>query len=335
MQGYASLGNGTTGGADLGSGIYEQTVSTGAELRDALQAEEFADRPLTIYVDGEITWENSNKDGIDIRRNNVSILGRANAAFIGVGLEIRHGASNIIIRNLTMSQVPQSHGAGDIISLDGRDGPIRNIWIDHNELFNSLTPAIPDDCTSDCNNKDYHDELVSGRGDVGHITISYNYLHDSWKTSLWGSSDSAEEDTERTVTFSHNYWENVNSRLPLFRYGEGHVFNNYYHQVAGSGINARMRAEMRIDGNVFESVKDPIVSMDSPELGYWNVEHNLFSDITGGGSCNASTPPCRSAHGISTGSFMPPYDYALMDPQFVKVHLNANVGAGQISHCFD
>lgn len=51
-------------------------------------------------------------------------------------------------------------------------------------------------------------------------------MHDSWKTMLSGSSDGDEYD--RKVTYHHNYFENCNSRLPLFRFGHGHVFNNYY-----------------------------------------------------------------------------------------------------------
>ena len=222
-----------------------------------LNDSEYEALPLTIYVDGLITWENSN-GGISIRRNDVTIIGRTESAgFEGVGLELSHGASNIIIRNLEMRYVPQTNGSGDLISMDGRDGAVTNVWIDHNELYNSLEAPEEAGCGLDENcNKDYYDELVSGRGAVQNVTISYNYMHDSWKTSLWGSSDDPEEDAGRTITFHHNYWHNVNSRLPLFRYGEGHVFNNYYHNVTGSGINSRMGAEMRIDGNVFENVKD-------------------------------------------------------------------------------
>lgn len=38
--------------------------------------------------------------------------------------------------------------------------------------------------------QDFYDELVSGKGNIDNITLSYNFLHDSLKTSLWGSSDS-------------------------------------------------------------------------------------------------------------------------------------------------
>lgn len=337
VQGFASMDSGTTGGADVGEGNYVVGVSTGNELRDVVYGSASApyqDKPLTVYIDDLITWENSGSSDIRIERSDVSIIGRGeNAGFEGVGIEVKakaSGTGNIIIRNLAMRLVPQSHGSGDIISLDGRNGPIRNVWIDHNELYNSL---VAPGCTTETCHKDYHDELVSGRGNVGNVTISYNYLHDSWKTSLWGSSDS--DEANRTVTFHHNYWADVNSRLPLYRYGELHVFNNYYVDVTGSGINVRQYAEARIDGNVFERVHNPIVSQFSEELGYWDVEDNIFISVTSGNNCNGSTPPCEGKHNESTGQYVPPYDYdqVLMPASEVKAYVMENAGTSQIQEC--
>lgn len=335
VQGFASLNGGTTGGADLGAGNHVVTATTGSEIRSALTNGSYANLPLTIYVDGLITWENSNSQEIRITRNNVSIIGRNNAEFVGVGIELRNGASNIIIRNLKMREYPQSRGTGDLISLDGRNGPIRNIWIDHNELHNSRTAPPDATCPSPgCDlNRDYYDELVSGRGDVGNITISYNYLHSSWKTSLWGSSDT--DNSQRTVTFHHNHWEDVGSRLPLFRFGEAHIFNNYYHDASESGINSRMGAVMRIDGNYFEQVRNPIVSIDSAELGFWTVEDNFFQEITqSNSSCNGSTPPCYGKHQESTiEGHTPPYSYSLMPVEEVKEYVIESAGVNKIEAC--
>lgn len=341
VEGFAAMDPGTTGGADVGDGNYTLGVSTGNELRAAVYSSDspYQDKPLTVYVDDLITWENSGEADIRIERSNVSIIGRGeNAGFEGVGIEVKApaaGAGNIIVRNLKMRYVPQSHGSGDIVSLDGRSGPVRNIWIDHNELYNSLEAPESAGCTTEECNKDYHDELVSGRGDVGLVTISYNHLHDSWKTSLWGSSD--DDEANRTVTFHHNVWQNVNSRLPLYRYGELHVFNNYYSDVESSGINVRQTAEARIEGNVFENVARPIVSLYSEELGYWDVEDNIFTNVSASGSCSGSTPPCEGAHEESTGQYVPPYDYEhiLMPAEAVKEYVIQNAGAGTIDGCLN
>ncbi len=336
-QGFATQGEGISGGADVGAGNYEIGVSTGVQIQNALASSEYSDRPLTIYVDDLITWDNSNNSPIPIHRDDVTLVGRsANAGMEGVGIELGNGASNVIIRNLEMRLVPQAHGAGDLISMDGRDGDVSNIWIDHNEMYNSRTAPEEAGCGADVDcNKNYYDELVSGRGAVKNVTISYNYMHDSWKTSLWGSSDSASEDAGRTITFHHNYWHNVESRLPLFRYGNAHIFNNYYHNVDSSAINSRMGAIIRVDGNVFENVQNPIVSLYSEEVGFWDVEDNIFENVSGGNSCPSNGSECTGKYNESTASYIPPYTYDILPASEVKEYVMTNVGPDPIAECLD
>ncbi|HSC66168.1 MAG TPA: pectinesterase family protein, partial [Cellvibrio sp.] len=329
VQGFAARNGGVTGGADLGAGNNVVTVTTGAELNAAVSATNptYNTKPLVVYVGGHITWENSNSAELRIRRSNVSIIGLPDSGEIsGVGFHVSHGASNIIFRNLKMHEVPQTHGSSDHIHLDGQDGAVSNIWIDHNEFYNDLTV-----------DKDFYDELVSGRSAVHNVTISYNYLHDSQKTSLWGSSDTvAEEDVGRTISFHHNYWKNVVSRLPLFRFGEGHIWNNYYQNVTGSGINSRMGAKLRIDNNVFEGVKNPILSVDSANIGYWNATGNSFSGVTWGDTpvANCTAAPCYAGTSDSaTTDYQPPYSYNAMPTVDVKTHVTTYAGRNKITSC--
>ncbi|MGD8177253.1 pectate lyase family protein [Marinimicrobium sp. ARAG 43.8] len=335
-QGFATLGDGTTGGADLGSGNHEVGATTGAEIVALLASDEYADQPLTIYIDDLITWENSDNSSVKITRNNVSLIGRSeNAGFEGVGIELREGASNVIIRNLELRLVPQSHSPGDLISLDGRNGAISNVWIDHNEMYNSRTAPDSANCSDEDCHKDYYDELVSGRSEVHNVTISYNYMHDSWKTSLWGSSDDAAEDVGRNITFNHNLWENTNSRLPLFRYGEAHLFNNYFVDVDGSAINMRMGAEARVDGNVFENVSHPITSQFSSERGYWDVEDNIFNNVSAEGDCPTTGGECKGAHEESTTAYTPGYTYDRLPASEVKDYVTTYAGLGVLDDCLD
>ena len=308
MRGFASLGGGTTGGA--GGDVV--TVSSGTELEAALDNK--GSNPLTIYVDGTITPGNSSVSKFDIKdMNDVSIIGVGNnALFDGIGIKIWR-ANNVIVRNVTMRYV--RIGDKDHITIDG---PSSNIWIDHNTFYNSLDVG-----------KDYYDELVSGKNDIDNITVSYNILRDSWKTSLWGSSDG--DDSHRRVTFWGNHWENANSRLPLFRFGEGHVINNYYDGILSTGINSRMGATIRIEGNVFENSQNPIVSFYSDEIGYWDVQDNIFSNITweeGSGDDIIAGPNVQS-----TVSYTPPYSYSALPASDAKGHVLANAGAGVISNC--
>lgn len=306
IQGFATLDGGTTGGA----GGDEVTVTNAAELAQALANKGSA--PLTIYVDGTISPADAPDTKFNIKdMSDVSIIGVDDRAlFDGIGLKIWR-ADNIIIRNLTMRYV--NIGDKDHISLEG---PATNIWIDHNTFYNSLDSE-----------KDFYDELVSGKKSVDKVSISYNILRDSWKTSLWGSSDT--DNFNRRITFYGNHWFNVNSRLPLFRFGEGHIFNNYYQNVNSTGINSRMGATIRIEGNVFDNVINPIVSFYSSEVGYWDVEDNLFTDVTWSEGDGITAGPNVE----STVSYAPAYDYDRLSAEDTKAHVLGNAGAGVIGDC--
>lgn len=311
VQGFASLGGGTTGGAG-GNSI---TVSNGTQLVAALATKKNNPSPLRIYVNGTITEGNSGgAKQFDIKdMENVSILGVGNnGVFDGIGLNIVR-ANNVIVRNVKIRY--NRIGQKDGISIDGTS---RNVWIDHNEIHNSLDV-----------HKDYYDELVSGKGNIDNITISYNYLHSSWKTSLWGSSDS--NNFDRRVTFHHNYFENVNSRLPLFRFGQAHIYNNYYKNVLDTGINSRMGARIRIDNNYFENVKNPIVSFYSNQIGYWHTAGNVFQSVTW-----QEYPSDGIIAGPNVGStvnYNPPYNYSLMSANDARAHVLVNAGVGKVSNC--
>lgn len=300
MTGFATLNGGTTGGEDSNAVVV--TVSTGTALQNAIKNKD-PNRPLKVYVNGTITPANSQGlSKIDIKDvDNISVYGSGNNGELnGIGIKIWR-ANNIIIRNLKIHHV--NIGDKDAISIEG---PSKNIWIDHNELYNTLNA-----------DKDYYDGLFDIKGDSSYITFSWNYIHDSWKTSLIGSSDS--DNYDRKITYHHNYWKNVYSRGPLFRFGQGHLFNNYYDNIIDTGINSRMGAQLRIEHNHFERSKDPIVSMYSNEIGYWHVVNNKFTNSTG----NMPT--------TSTTTYHPPYNYTLTPVDDVKTIVTQNAGVGKIN----
>lgn len=70
--------------------------------------------------------------------------------------------------------------------------------------------------------------------------------------------------------------------MPLFRFGQGHAVNNFYENITSTAINSRMGARIRIKGNHFEYVNNPIVSFYSQGYsfysdtqGYWETDHPL------------------------------------------------------------
>jgi pectate lyase len=94
-----------------------------------------------------------------------------------------------------------------------------HIWIDHNELWSDRAHDI-----------DYYDGLIDITHATDFVTVSWNILHDRWKTSLIGhDDDNAAEDTGHlTVTYHHNYWYNLDARGPSIRFGTDHVYDNHY-----------------------------------------------------------------------------------------------------------
>jgi pectate lyase len=312
VQGFAAIDGGTTGGA----GGESATVSSGSELVDLLKAKRDDATPLTIFVNGTLTPENSgDAKQFDIKdMENLSIIGVGDRGLLdGIGINISR-ANNIIVRNLTIRY--NRIGQKDGISIQGTS---HHIWIDHNEIYNSLDV-----------DKDYYDELVSGKNEIDNITISYNYLHDSWKTSLWGSSDS--DAYERRVTFLGNHWQNANSRMPLFRFGQGHVVNNYYENVMSTAINARMGARIRIEGNHFENVTNPIVSFYSDTYGYWDTEDNIYENVAweeNSGSGIIAGPDVGS-----TVSYKPSYSYNFIPAVDARQHVLNNAGVGKLENCY-
>lgn len=112
--------------------------------------------------------------------------------------------------------------------------------------------------------KDYYDGLIDLTHAADFITVSNCKIHDHWKASLIGHSDSnsAEDKGHLRVTYYNNHWDNINSRGPSLRFGTGHFFNNYYNAVS-DGINARLGAQVLVENNVWVNSKKPLYSVDN------------------------------------------------------------------------
>ncbi|CAE6488121.1 unnamed protein product, partial [Rhizoctonia solani] len=213
-------------------------------------------------------------------------------ALTGVGLRVID-VSNVIIRNLKINKVLAD--AGDHIGVQAAN----RVWIDHVELWSDQS-----------HDKDYYDGLLDLTHGVYAASITNSYLHDHWKASLVGHSDSNEsEDKAIQVTYAFNKWQNLNSRTPSFRFGHGHIFNNYF-VSNNDGINTRVGAELLVQNNVFESVKKPLYSTDN---GYANASGNDFSGA--------------SSTALSTSWSSVGYSYSLTATSSVKSYVNSNAGA--------
>ncbi|KAB8202346.1 Amball domain protein [Aspergillus parasiticus SU-1] len=266
--GYCTQNGGTTGGA-AGDTV---TVTDLASLTEAAESE----TPLTIIVSGNI--EGSAKIRV---ASDKTIYGETGSSITGVGFYIRQ-VSNVIMRNLKIGQVLADNG--DAIGIDEST----NVWVDHCDLSGDLSAG-----------KDDLDGLLDITHAAEWVTVSNTYLHDHWKASLVGHSDSnADEDTGHLhITYANNYWYNVNSRAPSIRFGTVHIINNYWDSLLGTGVNCRMDAQVLIQSSAFSNCPDEAIFFaDSDYTGYAVVD-----DVDLGGSTN-SVP-----EGTLTASSLP-YD---------------------------
>jgi pectate lyase len=240
-----------------------------------------------VIVSGTITGNEAVKVGA-----NKSVLGASGASLVGVGLRVIE-VNNVIIRNLKISKVLAD--AGDAIGVQAAN----NVWIDH------VTVSSDRD-----HDKDYYDGLIDITHGCQYVTVSWSVLRDHWKASLVGHSDSnGSEDVNIKVTYALNYWTNLNSRLPSFRFGYGHIFNNYY-ENSNDGINTRDGAQLLIENNVFSGVSKAVYATDA---GYAVLKGN---DL-GGGTNTAGTGTFTTA----------PYSYSLVATTSVKSTVLAGAGA--------
>ncbi|KXN88338.1 putative pectate lyase A [Leucoagaricus sp. SymC.cos] len=276
--GYATLNGGTTGG----SGGSQTTVSTLDDLTAAVQGN---DKKIVI-IDGTITGDAVVRVG-----SNTSVLGKAGSALQGVGLRVLE-ESNVIIRNVKISKVLAS--AGDAIGVQSAS----QVWIDHADLSSDRD-----------HDKDFYDGLLDITHGCTGVTVTNSKLYDHWKASLVGHSDSnGDEDVAITVTYANNFWSDLNSRTPSFRFGHGHIFNNFF-QNNSDGINTRDGAQLLVENNVWVTPKKPLYSTDE---GFAVANGNDF------GSGEDTAPE---------GDFTsPPYDYDLLDTDSVESSVTASAG---------
>jgi len=249
--GYATLNGGTSGG----KGGATVTVSTLAQFTAAVAGT----NPSIVVVTGTISGAAQVRVG-----SNKSIIGKnSSAKLVGIGLYINK-SKNVIVRNLTIQKVLAENG--DAIGIQASS----NVWVDHVDVSSDRD-----------HDKDYYDGLIDVTHASDYVSVTYSYIHDHWKADLVGHSDDngSEDKGHLIVTEAYNYWNNINSRTPSFRFGTGHIFNSYFNAV-NDGINTRDGAQLLVESNQFVGSDKPLYSTDS---GYAVSVDNDF-----GGKTNAA-----------------------------------------------
>lgn len=300
-DGWASMNGGTTGGE---GGI----IVTVDNFTDLEYYAELGTAPYVIQISGTIDIDS---DGFDIHANKTLIGLGSNATLVGnVGFNNREG--NIIIENLNITN-PHSGSPYDGLSVK-------------QDIYNVLVTK----CTIyDCGDGGFD---ITNRSDFVTVSWCKFYFNNPAPDEghrfmcLVGASDKQTDDIGKlNVTYHHNWWANrVKERMPRVRYGQVHVYNNYYSNLEPGGycVGVGCGSHLRVENNYFNAVPNPwkdyytSTSYDVGHIG-WNTG-NVFYNCT---------QPTWATNEYAT-MFTPPYDYTLDTAAEVQTIVQAYAGAG-------
>ncbi len=194
--------------------------------------------------------------------SNTTIVGSGRHAVLkGLNLHVDR-ADNVIIRNLTFVDAadcfpqwdPTDGAAGewnslyDNVSVTGST----HVWVDHNTFTDGDNPDSGQPIHF---GRPYqvHDGQLDLTNGSNFLTVSWNRFADHDKTMLIGSTNNPATDRGKlNVTVHHNYFRDVLQRLPRVRFGQVHVYNNYYRipesvsYALGVGVESRIVAESNV-----------------------------------------------------------------------------------------
>ncbi len=192
------------------------------------------------------------------------------------------GCNSIEVKNLTFSDYTE-----DACSFQGGSTitNFKNFWV-HNCTFNRGK-----------NNWDFSKEQDKHYGDgatdfktIAYVTSSYNRFNNCKKTGLVGGGD---DQLTMGITFHHNYYNTVGSRLPLGRQANMHFYNNYYYNCS-TAQDIRANAFVLSEYNYFTGCSNPQkVTVNSTYTG--TVIKSFNDTLVGCGTSAATVVTDRTA----------------------------------------
>nr|MCU0417967.1 Ig-like domain-containing protein [Cytophagaceae bacterium] len=307
--GFATQNGGVTGGGTA----TPRVVTNYADLRTALTTATVK----VVHIQGVITFPANGRINLQDQTGK-TIFGLPGARLISVdrtasgsGILYVRRCNNIIFRNIIF----EGTGAYDT---DGNDNmtidQCQNIWIDH------------------CDFQDGTDGNLDFKNQSDYISVTwtkFSYLKppiaggsggadDHRYSNLIGSSDNATADEGKLrITFQHCWWaQGCKERMPRVRFGKIHIVNNLFNSsVANHCVRAGFKADLLIESNVFENVRNPIDLFDNNFTAI-TTRNNLFTNTTG------------NTAGRGT-SFVPTYSLVISPVANVKSQItNTSCGAG-------
>ena len=213
------------------------------------------------------------------------------------------------VRNIAFKNVPE-----DCVGMEGQQegstltAPVERCWI-HNCIF--YAPVISAPAESDKNGGDGACDFKRGQ----YFTNSYCLYEGYHKTNLVGSSDSS---LQYHLTYHHNYWKNCESRGPLARQANIHMYNNIFEGQTSYAMNPRANAYIFSEYNMFFKCKNPVQVKSGGVKSY----NDSFASCIGD---NHATVVSSRSESVSTGnkyanfdtnssiSYIPSGDYIIQE----------------------
>ena len=270
-----------------------------------------------------VTYDNAGLQRLKVGSNK-TLIGVGNTAGIqGMGLLIGGGAHNVIVRNLTLSDInPRVVWGGDALTLDGADG----VWIDHNTFARIGRQMV-----------------VTGWGTASHVTLSNNEFdgrtpysatcdaHHYWVWLFLGHHD--------TLTLARNYVHDTSGRAPhaggmgdaeVSAQVVNNVFSNLTYQ--GAIMSRTATSHLLVEGNAFEHVTHPLFN-DTQQPG---TAFALFDNSPASAICQTVIGrPCMPNQQHQSGDDYRPQDSAALQAfapyrKYLITPLPADVALAQV-----
>ena len=340
LYGYAEAAGVTGGDAATSANIlhFDNGKALQTWLLARTKTEKAGDHtPVTIWLSGTFGPEDgrdfsSAHPWFDVKDvSNLSFYGTDGFVMDRIGIFCVR-ASNIIIRNINFQQ-PKADNGADAVSMQECDG----VWVDHC-TFTSLNQT-----------KDYED----GSTDVTHgsknVTVSWNHYIKTQKSCLVGHSNSQTSDTQITATFHHNWFEGSSSRHPRVRFGQVHVYNNFFDANTTYGVGSAYGAKVLVEYNYFDGVQLPtdICTYPAKESNESNLQGSVAGylyatqDVYVNRPAKAKDPypltnvKYESYNGttitpLTYADFKPSYNYIVTPAEQVPEVVKAGAGHGKL-----
>lgn len=208
------------------------------------------------HCDGKTLVETSYKvaamRGMKVGSNKTIVGVGSTGAIKGKGFLLQDAMSNIIIRNLSITDIAEGLVfGGDAITI----ADASRVWIDHNRFARIGRHFI-----------------VTGTGDhtgpADNLTISWNEFDGNsdysatcngkhyWNLLFYGKG---------SVTFANNWLHDFSGRAPQIN-GDTlvHVANNYFEDGSWYALNAKgANTRVLVEGNYFDKVSVPVMKSDA------------------------------------------------------------------------